>query len=190
MDPRVEITEESIRTAFFQLVEEVGFRKINIRSLTTRAGVNRTTFYLHYVDKYELLNQIEDDMLAGIERILTDALSDDIKISMIGKTIFSAAVRIFRYVEGQEYEFRILFSSNGDPGFFHEKYKTLIERVFDEKAFPLPGFLLPRPYLIAVITGIHTNFVREWIMNGAKETPEQLATMISRLAKGALKEFW
>ncbi|MDR1271510.1 MAG: TetR family transcriptional regulator C-terminal domain-containing protein [Clostridiales Family XIII bacterium] len=30
---------------------------------------------------------------------------------------------------------------------------------------------------------IHTNFVREWVMGGMKETPEQIAEMISRLAQ-------
>lgn len=190
MDPRVEITEESIRTAFLQLIEEVGFQKINVVSLAARAGVNRTTFYLHYADKYELLNRIEDDILEGIENILSDVLKEGVKFAAIRKTVFSAAVRVFQFVSEREYEFRTLLGSNGDPGFFHEKYAKLVERIFDKSVFPLHGFLLPRPYLIAVVASIHTNFVREWVMGGMKETPEQLAEMISRLARGVLKELW
>lgn len=51
-------TRESIFEALFELMEEKDFDKITIQNLTERAQINRATFYAHFQDKYELLDEI------------------------------------------------------------------------------------------------------------------------------------
>ncbi len=51
--------EERIIDAFMTLYESNAIEKISIKMLTDLAGLNRGTFYLHYHDIYDLLNQIE-----------------------------------------------------------------------------------------------------------------------------------
>ena len=57
-DPRAQRTRQMLRQALMQVVIEKPFRDLTIRDITTGAGVNRATFYLHYDDKYDLLKVI------------------------------------------------------------------------------------------------------------------------------------
>ncbi|MCG4735149.1 TetR/AcrR family transcriptional regulator, partial [Casaltella massiliensis] len=40
---------------------------------TDKANINRATFYLHYMDKYDLLEQSQNDILNEIKEVLADA---------------------------------------------------------------------------------------------------------------------
>ena len=51
-------TRESIFEALFELISEKDVDKITIQNLTERAQINRATFYAHFQDKYELLDEI------------------------------------------------------------------------------------------------------------------------------------
>lgn len=53
-----------------ELAESGDLSRINVASLTERAGLTRRTFYSHYRDIPDFINQIEDGLLAEIrERI-------------------------------------------------------------------------------------------------------------------------
>ena len=55
MDPRIAKTKQSLQEALFTLVRERGIDDVSVSDIAQRAGVNRTTFYLHYSDKETLL---------------------------------------------------------------------------------------------------------------------------------------
>jgi AcrR family transcriptional regulator len=54
-DRRVQRTRQIIRQAFIEVVREKGLEGANIREITERANVSRTTFYAHYPDKFALI---------------------------------------------------------------------------------------------------------------------------------------
>lgn len=56
MDPRIKRTRNLILDAFSDVLAEKGFQSISVQDITEKAGVNRTTFYLHFTDKYALLD--------------------------------------------------------------------------------------------------------------------------------------
>jgi AcrR family transcriptional regulator len=55
IDPRVTRTRQFLRDALISLIKEKGFDHVQIQEITDRAGLNRSTFYLHYRDKNDLL---------------------------------------------------------------------------------------------------------------------------------------
>lgn len=55
VDRRVQRTRQLLRDALYQLIIERGYEGITIQDITERANLGRTTFYLHYQDKEELL---------------------------------------------------------------------------------------------------------------------------------------
>jgi len=55
---RMTNTKQSLIDAFYRLVNEKDLDKITITDLTSRAKVNRATFYAHFYDKYELFEYI------------------------------------------------------------------------------------------------------------------------------------
>ena len=52
------ITKKIIATGFKELMQKKPFEKITISDIANVCGINRQTFYYHFQDKYDLLNQI------------------------------------------------------------------------------------------------------------------------------------
>ena len=67
-------TEKQIETSLLQLMKEQTFESISIRQLIDLAEVNRSTFYRHYLDKYDLLEKIEDRFLGNLQAYYQEAL--------------------------------------------------------------------------------------------------------------------
>lgn len=57
-DPRVKRTRKLLQDAFVSLLEEKGFHAISVQDIAERATVNRATFYAHYLDKYDMFDQM------------------------------------------------------------------------------------------------------------------------------------
>lgn len=58
MDLRIVKTRIALKNALCDLVNDNDFEKITVKDICKRASVNRITFYDHYKDKYDLLNDI------------------------------------------------------------------------------------------------------------------------------------
>lgn len=54
-------TRKSLIEAFVEIVNEKSFEKVTIQDLTERAQINRATFYAHFQDKYDLLDEVIGD---------------------------------------------------------------------------------------------------------------------------------
>ena len=65
IDRRRRYTLLVIREAFFALLAEVGFARMTVADICRRADINRGTFYLHYEDKFALLDALIDEALAA-----------------------------------------------------------------------------------------------------------------------------
>ena len=61
-DPRVKRTRKLIVEAFFSLMAEKSFHAISVQDIAERATVNRATFYLHFEDKYALMDWVVRDL--------------------------------------------------------------------------------------------------------------------------------
>lgn len=57
-DLRVVKTKHDINESFLKLFYSTDFDRITVKSITDQAGISRKTFYLHYLDKYDLLDTI------------------------------------------------------------------------------------------------------------------------------------
>lgn len=58
-----DMTKEAIMNSFMELMDEKAFTDITISNITEKCHLNRLTFYYHFQDKYDLLNQIYDLMI-------------------------------------------------------------------------------------------------------------------------------
>lgn len=55
-------TEEKIVTEFQRLLQEKPFKEITVSELCGRVGINRGTFYLHYIDMLDLMEKVQRDL--------------------------------------------------------------------------------------------------------------------------------
>jgi AcrR family transcriptional regulator len=62
LDRRVQKTRKLLQDALVDLVSEKGFESVTIKEILDRANVGRSTFYLHFQDKHELLHSCFDEL--------------------------------------------------------------------------------------------------------------------------------
>ena len=67
-------TRERLKEALLRLLARRDILDVTVSRLCQEAGVNRSTFYAHYQDIYDLLTKIEEDMLEDFQRALAPLL--------------------------------------------------------------------------------------------------------------------
>ena len=89
-DPRVFRTKKLIINGFIELLEEKEFRFITIKDVTDRASVNRATFYSHFSDKYNLMEEV---IREGFNNTLSSRLmeNNDITVELI-KSVYVSLI--------------------------------------------------------------------------------------------------
>jgi AcrR family transcriptional regulator len=73
LDPRARRTRDRLGDALVELVQEKPFDSITVQDVLDRAGVSRSTFYVHYRDKHDLFLSDVDEFLDMAANMLTQA---------------------------------------------------------------------------------------------------------------------
>ena len=71
-DLRVIKTKRAIRNAFAHLLAEKEVTNITVTDIVNRAEINRKTFYSHYQGVYELVDEVEDEIVRSVEHVLKE----------------------------------------------------------------------------------------------------------------------
>lgn len=70
--PKKSKVQQAIQKSFEQLVDDIGFDRITVKAICDQASVHRSTFYLHYRDKYDLRDKISQEFLEEINGFFTE----------------------------------------------------------------------------------------------------------------------
>lgn len=62
-DPRILRTRKLIMDSFIELSRKKEFKEISVKDITTKAMINRATFYYHFEDIYDLLEKVLSEVL-------------------------------------------------------------------------------------------------------------------------------
>ena len=73
MDLRMLKTQNSIHEAFYKLRKELPLEKIRVNELCQMAQINKSTFYRHYLDVYDLSNALESEIIAAVKADFSSA---------------------------------------------------------------------------------------------------------------------
>lgn len=71
LDRRVVKTKKAIRNAFAKLISEKDINKITIKDIADTADINRKTFYNYYSGVYEIIEEIEKEIVGEFEDLLS-----------------------------------------------------------------------------------------------------------------------
>lgn len=175
-DIRYVKTEKKLEDAFWKLLATVGVSKMNVRMLTEESGVNRSTFYIHFQDKYMLLEKIENDIYDEMAENVAAVMSKETsKIESLMPFMLHAA----QYAADHKDRFSLIMSENGDP-LFLEKYIMKMKKML----FPQNENLSQeKRYAMAAVIGIITGLFTEWMQSGCSESPEEYIKAVSSVAQ-------
>ena len=86
VDRRIAKSQEAIKKAFIELISEKHFEKITLQDIADRANVSRRTIYLHYMDKFDLLDKLIEEHINKLEEMFEEL--SDVDIIIAGQAIF------------------------------------------------------------------------------------------------------
>ena len=176
-------TKKFIRQALSELIEEKGFNNISVTEITTRADINRGTFYLHYSDKYDMLEKIENEV---IQEFHTSAQSMNcFKEELDTETeILCFMSKYFHFIKENAAFMKAILGPKGDPN-FQIKIKQLIKDNLFEKMLLIElhkdRMLVPKEYLLSYILSAHLGVIQYWLESGMKSSPEEMTLILSKI---------
>lgn len=190
-DLRITRTKKHIIEAFTHLLMKKEFSAITVRELTNNANINRGTFYLHYLDKYDLLEKCEEEIFKKIEEIsYKETFSADLKYAFSFNQAPSFTIQVLEYFKENRLLINAMLSPNGNPSFEENLRKILSEFLFKNIShiIDISNLAYPLEILAAYTSSAHIGVIRYWLNNGTKQTPEEIVTMLFDIAsKGALE---
>lgn len=98
MDPRVQRTQQALRTALFHLLETQALSDITVTRLCQTAGINRRTFYIHYQNVTEVFTDYETELAAQLRAGITAKHPDVDSLLATVNTILFSNFKGFRYL--------------------------------------------------------------------------------------------
>lgn len=175
VDRRVRKTKKQLRQALTELMKEKSIKNITVRELSEMADINRGTFYIHYKDVFDMLEQIENEMFEGFNETINAYKPDEIL-----QNPAAMLADIFSFL-GENADICIsLLGKNGDIAFLDKlkgvvKYKFLHEWIKDKKK--LPDF----EYLYSFIISGCIGLMQCWLETGMKEAPCEMAGLVNKI---------
>ncbi|KXT78591.1 Transcriptional regulator, TetR family [Streptococcus sp. DD13] len=170
MQQRQTTTKSAIKEAFIQLLATKSFEEISISQLTKKAGVNRSTFYLHYLDKQDFLEQLKEETLDTIRDIFRQechnpkkALEEVLSYFYESKSFFLEIAKNPSFCFSDNIRSFLMSMLESTPG-----SRYLISRAYQ----------LPERYAVTMYISGLTGLIVDWIINEAQESPQQLTKII------------
>ena len=178
-----ETDERIIRAVYAMMTQEhrpIG--KITVREICERTGVHRSTFYAHYQDVYDLVEQVEKSM----SRQLTEAFFRRLDEKASARDCF---VEVFSFIREHREFYAYYLTESKSNGVLQLAWETIRGRAEltgataatfgaknqDEMAYHGVFFLMGM-----------TAMVRMWVQGGCREEPGQLYDLLLR--QGAVQQ--
>lgn len=172
-DRRVRKTQTAIKDALIKLLEKKYFEEITIQEISDLADVNRSTFYTHYIDKYDLLDKMENEKIDEIRGFLESSKSDDeliISESQLKETMDFVINSI-----GEHLDFYKLMFNLGKDSNLHEKLYELLTGHLNQVVNDNDKIGdIPFPYFMSYVSGAGLSLIRHWVEDEDRISKEAL----------------
>jgi len=174
-DARVQRTRAQLGNALLTLIVEKPINEVTVQDVLERSGVGRSTFYLHYRDK--------DDLLLSQLEMFLETVSTTLSVKRERSHRVVPVAELFAHIGNQNKLYRVLSDSGHLRDFFDlaEGYfaRGIARRLAESgRLADLP----PRELSAraAALSGSLLSLLRWWLDRGEKEPPQEMDTMFHR----------
>ncbi|CAM3450739.1 MULTISPECIES: TetR/AcrR family transcriptional regulator [Saccharibacillus] len=174
MDRRVRKTRERLFEALIGLLKEKNFERITLQEIAERADVNRGTVYLHFEDKFDLLNRCIETYL--------QQLNDSCRPASAAEAPEVSMLRTFEYLESRFEIYSVLLRGDSLPAFrvrLSELLRQGVEEQFDRS---VRDERVNREIAVQFVTTAMAGLLEWWIVRSmpypADEMVRQLAILL------------
>ena len=173
VDRRIVRTQDAIKKAFLELMSEKNFDSITIQDISDRANINRATVYLHYLDKFDLLDKIMEEHIQNMANLCElEAEMDWIE----------ATVYCMEYLKSNYLFFSTMLASEGAPYFRSRFVQHNIEEFKKDVDVTKGKNLGQNEDIVAeFVANAYVGVVEWWMKNGMPYPPQEMAEKVGDL---------
>lgn len=181
-DPRPKRSRDRITKELFRLLDHHPFSAITVKMLTEGAAVNRSTFYAHFTDKYDLMDKIVDDHMEK----LTEAIRIQGMVSPDYPSVEKVSryfERLFVHIEQNEHFYRTMFLQGPIKTFISRFLDTLKEnyqRVFEAQPAN-EARVVDQDLLLNYVIGGQLGLLISWLRNNRPYSAAYMGDQLSRM---------
>ena len=174
-DRRTRKTRQLLRDTLLTLLKEKRYEEISVQDIIARADVARSTFYVHYVDK--------DDLLTGSHGIFAENLGEQM-LAHVGESGSAFSSRTwFYHIQAQDDILKVIAKDSA----MELAMKTLHGIIHDsvqkgmQAHAPIKNASVPLPLIVDYLTDTLMTLIKWWFKDGMRYTPEQMDEMFQQL---------
>lgn len=167
--------KDKIIRAFFDLMQGKEYKSIKVTDIVNQAGVSRESYYRNFNSKEDIVIQFLDNVKEEME--IKESNSEDILKEQFLLQKFEEA-----FVIVKKYKREIL-------SIYQELPNNILQKLFNEFTESFIGDMpndSAEKYKLYFISGASLNIVIEWIENGTKEDPIEMAKMCINFMNGII----
>lgn len=181
-DRRARRSRRLLKQGLSELLREKKFSDISVRDITDRMDMNRGTFYLHYTDTYDLLHNLEEDVLKDAQEVI-DEHREEIKGVSTLKPIFSP---LLDYIMEHKNVCESLFGNNASSDFIGKLHQLIYcngSELIRQRWVDAPKEKME--YLMNFAAYGAIGLMRRWFETNMNISKDDLLDMADRLVNGA-----
>jgi AcrR family transcriptional regulator len=179
-DLRVRRTRKLLQQALIEGTVEKGFAVLTVRDITERAMVNRSTFYRHYLDKYDLLEQHLNEIYEVLEEggIIGEGRPEG--------SVDQGIIELFKQIQQFPDFYRVMLSAQADA-FLSQRFRQQTQQrvlAYFHRTFPEAASDPNTPPLDLKFTTVASagcSALAWWLEQERPSTPEQFAHWMQQL---------
>ena len=173
-DLRVRRTRKLLQQALIEGTVEKGFAALTVRDITERAMVNRSTFYRHYLDKYDLLEQHLNEIYAVLE-----------EGGFIKEACHQGLSELLKQMQQFPDFYRLVLSAQSDA-FISQRHRQQTQQRFlayFQQAFPAASDpeSLPLDLKFTTAASASCGALAWWLKQERPAAPDQFAHMLQQI---------
>ena len=173
-------TKNLIQTAFLTLLNDKPFEKVTVGDITKTAQINRGTFYLHYLDKFDLLDQMEIALFEHIGSYIDELQQNYSSLHTFNNAQEQLATALFSAIQQHVKQLKVFLSANGRAGFhlrFRDAFSAKVKANLREQENHFFSNNMPIDFFIAFITSAFLGLIEQWIQEDLQKSPEEMTKL-------------
>lgn len=187
LSPQAERTKHQFKQAFTELINEKGFSHVSVTDIVQRAQYNRATFYLYYVDKQHITEELKTEMFRQTKRTSRERYARGKLVAT--KSMDADSFELVTFIYDNRSFFNLYLKEDTIPGLHQDLPRAIFELLDEQFTFTPAGDhdINSSQFKLYMAHGT-AGLLLDWAANGYQKSPrrvtEELIGILQAIAEG------
>ena len=155
-------TRDKISKVFITLLQAKEINEISVTDICKHAKINRSTFYVNYLDIYDLADKIGQELEQEVSFLYQDEKKS--------KNNSNDFLKLFKHIKDNQIFYKTYFKLNMDKNFIVREYDyKLSKKLYNDKYID---------YHMEFFKAGLNAIIKKWLDNNCQESPEEIENIL------------